>query len=79
MGAGQNFLTRVKSATSGFGKCPLKDKYQIFNFFPIGSKEISMGRVKKYLGQSHVGLLFTVGQKYAWVRSETNSTQNPLA
>jgi len=28
-------------------------------------KKISLGQVKKYLGQSRVGLLFTAGQKYA--------------
>jgi len=30
---------------------------------------MSSGRVKKYLGQSRVGLLFTVGQKYVRVGS----------
>jgi len=36
---------------------------------PIVSKKISSGRVKKYLGQRQVSLLFTAGQKYAWIRS----------
>jgi len=30
---------------------------------------MSSGRVKKYPGQSQVGLLFTPGQKYVWVGS----------
>jgi len=30
-----------------------------------------LGWVKKYLGQRQVSLLFTAGQKYAWVRSGT--------
>jgi len=42
---------------------------RFFNFFPFGSTKISFCRVKKYLGQRQVALLFTAGQKYAQVRS----------
>jgi len=45
---------------------PINPKF--FNFFPLRIKKISLGRVKKYLGQRQVGLLFTAGQKYARVR-----------
>jgi len=62
MGPGQKFLTRVGSGWVShlwfgfeFGK--------FFNFFPFGSKKISLGQVRKYPGQSRVGLLFTAGQK----------------
>jgi len=50
---------------SGFGKFPLK--IPNFLIFTLRVKKISLGRVKKYLGQRRVGLLFTAGQKYAWV------------
>jgi len=36
---------------------------KFFNFFPLRSKKISAGWVKKYLVQRQVGLLFTAGQK----------------
>jgi len=36
---------------------------KFFNFFPFGSKKFASGRVRKYPGQSRVGLLFTAGQK----------------
>jgi len=39
---------------------------RFFNFFPSGQKKISSDRVKKYLGQTWVCLLFTASQKYAW-------------
>jgi len=51
-----------------FGKLPLKIP-AFFNFFPFGSKKISLGWVKKYPGQRRVGLLFAVGQKYPRVGS----------
>jgi len=38
-------------------------------FFPLGQKKIASDWVKKYPGQSRVGLLFTAGQKYARVGS----------
>jgi len=67
MGLGQTFLTRVgsgffaawvRSATSGFGKFPLKILI-FFYFFPL--------KVKKYRCQKRVGPIFTGGQKYARV------------
>jgi len=42
----------------------LPQKSQMFQFFPFGSKKISLGCVKKYPGQRWIGLVFTVGQKY---------------
>jgi len=53
--SGQNFVARV-----GFGK---------FSIFSLRVKKMSLGWVKKYPGQSRVGLLFTAGQKYVWVWS----------
>jgi len=38
-------------------------------FFALCLKKISFGRVKKYLDQRQVNLLFTSGQKYAQVGS----------
>jgi len=46
----------------GFGKFNLK--IPNFQFFPLRVKKISLGWVKKYLGQRQVSLLFTAGQKY---------------
>jgi len=71
MGPGQKNFTRVRSIFCGsgrvshlwfgleFGKFPLKR--QIFQFF--STKKIALGRVRKYLGQSQVSLLFNAGQK----------------
>jgi len=63
MGPGQKILTLVGSAFYGLGmdldNFPLK--CQNFQYFAL--------RVKKYLGQSRVSLLFTAGQKYVWVGS----------
>jgi len=85
MGPGQKFLTRVGSGqflvawvgTSwvshlwfgfGFGNFPLKiSNFSIF--CPSGSKKMSSAWVKKYPGQSGVGLLFTPDQKHARVGS----------
>jgi len=78
-GTWSKFLTRVGSCKFfvawvshlwfGFGlgleKFPLK--FQKLQFFSLQIKKISSGRVKKYLGQRQVGLLFTAGQKYARV------------
>jgi len=73
MGPDQKVLTRVGS---GLGQPFLvwvwvwkisPKNHWFFNFLPFGSKKILSGRVKKYPGQSRVSLLFTVGQKYAWV------------
>jgi len=33
----------------------------------LSDQKIASGQVKKYPGQRRVGLLFTAGQKYAWV------------
>jgi len=83
MGPGQKCLTKVRSffcclvgsATSGFRK-----KSQIFQFFPFGSKRISSGWVKKCLDQRYWdGLLFTVGQKYAWKGSWSFSSTHPTS
>jgi len=41
----------------------------MFWIFTHRVKKISSGQVKKYHGQRWVGLLFTVGQKYARVGS----------
>jgi len=49
-------------------------------FFPLGQKKIASDWVKKYPGQSRVGLLFTAGQKYARVGSgpiTTMTTSQP--
>jgi len=69
MDPGQKFLTRVGSGRVShlwfgleFGKFPLKpSNFSIF--FPSGQKKIASGQVGKYLGQSWVGLLFTVKSK----------------
>jgi len=67
VGSGQFFVTPVRSGQTfmvflEFGKFPLKmSNFSIF--FPSGLKKIASGRVRKYLGQSRVGLLFTAGQK----------------
>jgi len=47
---------------------------KFFNFLPFGSKRVSLGRVKKYLDQGQVSLLFTAGQKYVRVGSGPIST-----
>jgi len=83
MGPGQNFLTpvgsnflvlvlgRVSSAIFGLslGLENFPWKSQIFQFFALLVKKISLSRVKKYLDQSQVGLFFTASQKYARVGS----------
>jgi len=53
----------------GFGTPPLKCQV-----FPFGSNQISSGRVKKYLCQRWVMVLFTAGQKKARVGSAPIST-----
>jgi len=40
-----------------------------FSIFCSSGQKISLDRVKKYPGHRQVGLLFTVGQKYARVRA----------
>jgi len=56
---GSNFCCTCQVGSAIFG----------FNFLRFGSKKISLGWIKKYPGQSRVGLLFTAGQMYAWVRA----------
>jgi len=46
-------------------KFPLK--MSNFSIFPFGSKNNYSGWVKKYPSQRRVGLLFSAGQKNAWV------------
>jgi len=76
-GPGQNLLIRVGSdqffvARVGLGQTFIvwvwilkisSKNVKFFNFLPFGSKKIALGRVRKYPGQSRVGLLFTAGQK----------------
>jgi len=69
----------IRSAIFGFGMAlenfPLKS--QIFQFFaPSGHKKSCW--VKKYLGQSWDGLLFTEGQKYAWAWSGQGSSLHQM-
>jgi len=66
MGQGQNFLTRVGSGQPSMvwvwvWKISPKN-VKFFHFFPFWSKKISSGKRR-------VGLLFTAGQKNAWVGS----------
>jgi len=61
----------------GFGKFPLKTLKNLI-FFPFGSKQISLGRVKKYPDQRRVSLLYIKGQKYAKVGSGHISTLTVL-
>jgi len=79
MGPGQNFLTWVRSNFC----CSVQVGSDIFDLgmdleiFPSESKKMSSGQAKKYPDQSRVGLLFTAGQKYVWVRSGPISTPTP--
>jgi len=67
-------LGRVTHLWIGFGKLPLKiPNFSIF--LPSGQK-ISSGQFKKYPGQKRVSLLFTAGQKYAWIGSKPISMSN---
>jgi len=63
MGTGQPFMVWV-----WIWKISPKN-VKFFKFFQFESKNIALGRVRKYPGQSQVGLLFTAGQKEAWLRS----------
>jgi len=77
MGPGQKFLTRVGSDQYFVTRVESGQPFMVwvrirkispknvkfFNFFPFESRKIASGRVRKYLGQSQVGLLFTAGQK----------------
>jgi len=49
----------------GYGKFPLKNTN--ISIFSLLVKKIPLDRVKKYLGQRWVGLLFTAGQEYVRV------------
>jgi len=64
----------VVSAIYGLGlnleNSPKNVKF--FNFFPFGSKKISLGRVRKYPGRSWVGLLFILR-----VKSKLGSGKDP--
>jgi len=66
-------LGRVSHLWFGFGNFPLK--IQNFQFFALWVKKISVGRVKKYLDQSQVGLLFTAGKRYARVGQGLSLTE----
>jgi len=46
--------------------------------FCLRVKKISSRWVKKYPDQRRVSLLFTAGQKHAWVGLRPNSSQNNL-
>jgi len=79
MGPGQKFLTGVRSGQILVARVRSGQPFLVWvwiwkispknvnflNFLPL-----SLGRVKKYPGQSRVGLLFTAGQKYVWVGSD---------
>jgi len=76
-----NFLLLLSSQVShlwfGFGKFPLKiSNFSIFS--TSGQNKISSGWVKKYPCQRRVCLLFSAGQKYAWVGSGPISIHNNL-
>jgi len=67
MGLGQFLLFRSGRFSHfwfefGFGKFPLK--IPNFSILLFGSKNISLGRVKRYPGQRRVSLLFTASQRY---------------
>jgi len=54
----------------------IKIKIPNFQHYPLKVKKFASGRVKKYPGQTWVGLLFTAGQKYARVKSGPISRQD---
>jgi len=64
-------LGGVGSAIFGLGLdlANFPKNHKLKKKIPSTSKKISSGWVKKYPGQSWVGLLFTAGQKYAQVRA----------
>jgi len=91
-GSGSKIFTRVGSdqffdAQVGPGQPPknLENFPQKPQFFPLGSKKVSSGQVKKYPGQGRVGPLFTAGKKYArvgsgielWTRPAGTRTTDP--
>jgi len=59
-------LGRVNDIWFGFEKFPLK--IPNFTIFPLWIKNNHTGS-EKYPGQRKVGILFSVGQKYARVRA----------
>jgi len=69
MGQDKKFWTQVETAIFGFGFGKFLLKLSNFAIFSLMIKKISSGWVKKYPGQRRVGLLFTAGQKYGWVRA----------
>jgi len=80
MGQGQKFLTRVGSGqifvplvgSAMFGLGLTLENFTLKSqFFALRVKKILSGWVKKYPGQSQVGLLFTARQKYDRVRSNS--------
>jgi len=50
-------------------------KSQFFNFFPFRAKKSLWVGSKKYPGPRQARLLFTEGQKYAWVRLDQGPSQ----
>jgi len=72
MGPGQEFLTRVKGQFFVAGV----ESGQPSWVWKIFQKNSSVW-VKKHPGQRWVILLFSVGQKYAWVRSGPISSLMP--
>jgi len=71
VGRGQIFVAQVGSASHlwfGLGKFHLKIPNFII-FCHLGQRKSYRSRIKKYHGQSRVGLLFTADQKYARVWS----------
>jgi len=78
MGLGQRILTQFRSAILffGLGLENFTKKSQIFQFFLIGSKKLSLGWVKKLPWSRRVGLLFNAGQKN--VRVESGPISSPI-
>jgi len=54
---------RVSHLWSGFEFVKFPLKMSKFSIFSLRVKKISSGRLKEYLGQRRVSLLFTAGQK----------------
>jgi len=70
MDPGLNFLTCIGSVTFGIGK--FSPKILNFSIFLFGSKKISLGQVKKYLGQRQGQPLINCGSEDVRVGSGQN-------